>query len=134
MCINSFCELCRLRQVNLLTRPLQVGPGDRDALDNQTVARVACGTQQRAVAGVLYKRATAAVTTATESTAVNTAREREREQARRWEASCGGRGGVEIPFSSELHVFLKLPRHLADAEPSACGHACLRLSVVSGGR
>ena len=48
----------------------------------QTIARVACGTQQRAVeqravAGVLYKRATAAVTTATESTAVTTARERE---------------------------------------------------------
>ena len=50
----------------------------------QTVARVACGTQQRdvehrAVAGVLYKRATAAVTTATESTALTTARERENE-------------------------------------------------------
>ena len=101
----------------------------------QTVARVACGTQQRAVeqravAGVLYKRATAAVTTATESTAVTTARER----ARRREASSGGRGGVEIPFGSELHVFLKLPRHLADAEPGACGHACLRLSAVPGGR
>uniref|UniRef100_M8BT24 Uncharacterized protein n=1 Tax=Aegilops tauschii TaxID=37682 RepID=M8BT24_AEGTA len=40
-----------------------VGPGGRNALDDQTVARVACGTQQRAVeqravAGVLYKRAT----------------------------------------------------------------------------
>ena len=48
----------------------------------QTVARVACGTQQRAVehraiAGVLYKRAAAAVATATESTALTTARERE---------------------------------------------------------
>ena len=82
------------------------------------------------LAGVLYKRATAAVTTATESTAVTTARER----AWRWEASCGGRGDVEIPFGSELHVFLKLPRHLADAEPGACGHACLRLSAVPGER
>ena len=60
--------------------------------------------------------------------------ERERERAWRWEASCGGRDGVEIPFGSELHVFLKLPRHLADAELGACGHACLRLFAVPGGR
>ncbi|XP_044338679.1 uncharacterized protein [Triticum aestivum] len=33
-----------------------------------------------------------------------------REKARRWEASCGERGGIEIPFGFELHVFLKLPR------------------------
>ena len=40
------------------------------------------------LAGVLYKRATAAVTTATESTAVTTAREREREHG-------GGKLAVE---------------------------------------
>ena len=39
------------------------------------------------LAGVLYKRATAAVTTATESTAVTTAREREHDG--------GGKLGVE---------------------------------------
>ena len=55
-------------------------------------------------------------------------------RARRWEASCGGHGGVEIPFGSELHVFRKLPRHLADAEPGAFGDACLRLSAVPGER
>ena len=82
---DSFCELSRHRQVNILTRPLQVGLSGRDALDDQTVARMACGTQkraveQRAVAGVLYKRAIAAVTTATESTALTMAREREHDR------------------------------------------------------
>ena len=99
----------------------------------QTVARVACGTQQRAVehravAGVCYISG--------DSGGDHGDREHggdhdERARARRrWEASCGGRGGVEIPFDSELHVFRKLPRHLMDAEPGACGDACLCLSVV----
>ena len=41
-----------------MTHPLQVDQAAETASSIQAVARMACGTQQRAVAGVLYKRAT----------------------------------------------------------------------------
>ena len=64
--------------------------------------------------------------------------------SRHQEASYGGCGGGKLavegaaalrsPSAPSSMSFLKLLRHLANAEPGVCGHVCLRLSVLPGGR